>query len=54
MVRLRLISRRIKYNYLQVLEKLGIGKKVSDEDFDFIEEMDFAVYGIRRLAIFHN
>jgi len=45
MVRLRLISRRTKYNYLQVLEKLGIGKNtISDCDFEFTEEKNFAVY----------
>lgn len=45
MVRLRLISRRTKYNYLQVLEKLGIGKNtISDQDFDLIEEKDFNRY----------
>lgn len=45
MVRLRLISRRTKYNYLQVLEKLGIGKNtISDQDFEFIEGKDFNKY----------
>lgn len=45
MVRLRLISRRTKYNYLQVLEKLGIGKNtVSDQDFRFSEARDYSRY----------
>ena len=45
MARLRWISRRTKYNYLKVLEKIGIGKNtISDSEFGLVYEKNFAFY----------